>query len=115
MTVQRAQTRDRDVDRAWWSLMLFLPSLIAAFVTGEGLLAVMGHSDDQSPPVGTALMAGVPAMLVFAAPTLLVWFFGHRAERHGHREGRTPVVVAVVVAGAFIALNLVQLLLGLVA
>lgn len=59
-------------------------------------------------------MAGLPAILVFALPTLLVWHYGHQAQRHGHPEGRTPVVVAVVVAGAFLAMNLLQLVLGLI-
>jgi hypothetical protein len=114
MTVhQLPSTHDHDVRRAWWSFALYLPSLVAAFITGEGLLAAMGHSGDQSPPAVTVLMAGLPALLVFALPTLLVWYFGHQAVRHGHPEGRTPVIVAVVVAGATIALNLFQFVVGL--
>ena len=117
MTVHqvRSDRHDRDVRRAWWSLALFAPSLVAAFITGEGLLAAMGHSNDQSPPAGTALMAGLPAILVFALPTLLVWHFGHQAERQGHHpEGRTPVIVAVVIAAGFLALNLFQLVVALI-
>ena len=116
MTVHRVSSRDheRDVRRAWWSFAWFAPSLVAAFITGEGLLAAMGHGDDESPPAATALMAGLPAILVFALPTLLVWYFGHQAERHGLPEGRTPVIVAVVLAGGFLALNLFQLVLGLI-
>jgi hypothetical protein len=104
----------RDVRRAWWSFALFIPSLVAAFITGEGLLAAMGHSGDQSPPAATALMAGLPAILVFALPTLLVWHFGDRAERRGHPEGRIPVIVAFVIAGGFLAVNLFQLTVGLI-
>lgn len=116
MTVHQAPStgHDRDVRRAWWSFAWFVPSLVAAFITGEGLLAAMGHSDDPSPPAGIALMAGLPAVLVFALPTLLVWYFGHRAQRHGHPEGRTPVMVAVVIAGGFLAMNLFQLVVGLI-
>jgi hypothetical protein len=116
MTVHQVPSAgtDRDVRRAWWSFALFVPSLVAAFITGEALLAAMGHSGDQSPPAGTALMAGLPAIVVFASPTLVIWYFGHQAERHGHPEGRTPVLVAVVIAGAFLAVNLFQLVLGLI-
>lgn len=116
MTVHQVPStgHDRDVRRAWWSFALFVPSLVAAFIAGEGLLAAMGHSGDQSPPAGTALMAGLPAILVFALPTLLVWYFGHQAERHGHPEGRTPVLVAVVIAGGFLAMNLFQFVVGLI-
>lgn len=116
MTVHQvpAPGHDRNVRRAWWSFALFVPSLVAAFITGEGLLAAMGHSGDQSPPAGTALMAGLPAILVFALPTLLVWHFGRQAVRRGHPEGRTPVIVAVVIAGGFLAMNLFQLVVGLI-
>jgi hypothetical protein len=115
MTVHQLPStgHDRDVRRAWWSFTLFVPSLVAAFITGEGLLAAMGHSDDQTPPAGTALMAGLPALVVFALPTLVVWHFGHQAQRHGNPEGRTPVIVAVVISGAFVAMNLLQLVVGL--
>ena len=116
MTVRQVPPagHDRDVGRAWWAFAWFVPSLIASILTGEGLLAAMGHSDDQSPPAGTALMAGLPAILVFALPTLLVWHFGRQAERHGHPEGRTPIIVAVVIAGGFLAMNLLQLVVGLI-
>ena len=111
MTVHqlRSTNTDRDVRRAWWSFGLFVPSLVAAFVTGEGLLAALGHSGDETVPAGIALTAGLPAILVFTLPTLLVWHFGRRAERHGHPEGRTPVMVALVVCGAFVAMNLFSL------
>jgi hypothetical protein len=59
-------------------------------------------------------MAGLPAILVFAMPTLLVWYFGHQAERHGHPEGRTPVIVAVVISVGFLAVNLLQLVARLI-
>lgn len=115
MTVHQlpATDHDRDTRRAWWSFALFVPSLVAAFITGEGLLAALGHSGDQTPPAGTALLTGLPALVVFALPTLVVWYFGHQAERHGHPEGRTPVIVAVVISGAFVAVNLLQLVVGL--
>ncbi|GGO86375.1 hypothetical protein GCM10011584_08530 [Nocardioides phosphati] len=105
---------DPDVRRAWWSLAAFIPSFVAASVAGEGLLAALGHSGDETVPPGVALAAGLPAILVFALPALLVGFLGRRAIRGGHPEGRTPVLVAVSLAGVFLALNLVQLIAGLV-
>ena len=98
-----------DVRRAWWSFTLFIPSTVAAFVTGEALLAASGHSGEQDVPAATALVAGLPAILVFALPTLLVWHFGRKAARRGCPEGRTPVIVALTITGAFLAMNLVQL------
>lgn len=112
MTVRQIPSRrqDRDVRRAWWSFALFVPSFVASFLTGEGLVVALGYgSGDQEVPAGIALAAGLPAIIVFALPTLLVWHFGSRAERHGNREGRAPIVVALVLSGGFLALNLVQL------
>ena len=115
MTVRQLPStgQDRDVRLAWWSLALFVPSMVAAFVTGEGLLAALGHSGDETVPAGVALMAGLPAIFVFALPTLLVRHFGRQAERRGHPDGRTPIIVALVIAGGFLAMNLFQLVLGL--
>ena len=105
---------DRDVRRAWWSFALFAPSLVAAFLLGEGLLAALGHGNDPSPPAGIALMAGLPAVVVFCLPTLWVWHYGRRAERNGNPDGRAPVVVAVGVAVWFLGMNLLQLVAALV-
>lgn len=115
MSVRQVSPRrhDRDVRRAWWACVLFVPSLVAAFLTGEGLVAASGHGSDQEVPVGIALAAGLPAIAVFALPVLAVWHFGRQAERHGNLEGRTPIVVAIVLAGGFLALNLAQLLVRL--
>ncbi|TQK71280.1 MULTISPECIES: hypothetical protein [unclassified Nocardioides] len=102
---------DRDVRRAWWCLGLFIPSFLGAFVTGEGLLAVLGYDGEESAPVGVALVAGVPAMTVFALPALLIGHFGRRAMRNGHVQGREPTVVAFVIAGVFVVVNVFQLAL----
>ncbi|TIC83854.1 hypothetical protein E8D34_14925 [Nocardioides sp. GY 10113] len=110
----QATGSDRDVRRAWWSLALFVPSTVAAFVIGEGLAAAFGYADLVDVPVGVALAAGLPAILVFALPVAAVWYFGHRAVRRGHPQGRVPIIVAAVVGGGFLALNLLQLAMRLV-
>lgn len=107
---QRTAGRDDDVRRAWWSFALFVPALVLAFLVGGGLLAALGYSEAAAPPAGIALAAGTPALLVFASPTLVVWRYGRRAQQRGHPEGRLPVLVAVAVSGAFVSLNLLQLL-----
>lgn len=104
----------RDVRRAWGSFGLFAPSLVGAFVTGEGLLTVLGYDGEETVPVRIALTAGVPALVVFALPALLIAHLGRQAISHGHPEGRTPMVVAWVVAGVFVVGNLLQLALAAV-
>lgn len=104
---------DRELRRAWWSFVLFVPSTIAAFVVGEGLLAVLGHGSEETVPLGVALAAGLPAIVVFTLPTLSVWRFSRLATRCGHPSGRTPLIVALTVTGCFLAVNLFQLIAGL--
>ena len=96
--------------RAWWSVLGLVPSLAVAFLVGEGIAAALGH-----PPGGTEtaewwvlLAAGGPALLVFVLPAVLAVHFGRQAARLGDPHGRTPAVVAVVVAGTFVVLNLVS-------
>lgn len=114
MALEQHTGTDPDVRRAWWSLALFLPSFVGAFITGEGLLAALGHSDTETVPVGIALMAATPALVVFALPLLVVRHFGRRAVARGHDEGRPPVLVAQLGTAAFLAVNLLQLVALLV-
>ena len=95
------------VRRAWWSLVLFLPSFVAAFVVGEGLASAFGYpAGAEGVPAWVALTAGSSACVVFAAPVLVVWAFARRA--HGVAGSRTPVIVAGGVAGIFLAQNLLS-------
>lgn len=100
----------RDVRRAWWSLVLFPPALVLAFVVGEGLAALFGHptGDGEDVPVWVMVAAGGPALLVLVAPALLTVFFARRARQQGDRGGRVPMWIAVGAAGAFLLLNLVS-------
>jgi Na+/proline symporter len=100
----------RDVRRAWWSLALFPVSFLAAFAVGEGLASLLGHpsGSPETAPVWVMLAAGGPALLVFVLPAVLAVVFARRAEREGDRSGRVPMWVAVVLATAFVLLNVVQ-------
>lgn len=105
-----------DVGRAWASLLLYPFALAAAFGVGEGLASLLGYpaGGDEQAPVWVMLAASVPALAVFALPAVLAVVFARRAARAGNPRGRTPMVVALVVAGTFIALNVVSGVLTLV-
>jgi hypothetical protein len=64
---------DRDPRRAWVAVALLPVALVLAMVVGEGLISVLGYqSGSQEPvPVGPALLAGVPALLILIAPAWL--------------------------------------------
>lgn len=93
--------------RAWWSLLGFVPSFVLAFLVGEGLISALGYppGDAAQAPWWAVLTATIPALVVFALPAALAVYFGARAKALGDAGARTPMVVALVVAGAFIVLN----------
>ena len=93
--------------RAWWSLLGFVPSFVLAFVIGEGLVSALGYptGGDIQAPWWAALVAVVPALVVFAAPAALSVYFGRRAIRQGDDRARLPMIVGIVVAAGFVLLN----------
>ncbi len=102
----------RDQRRAWLSLLLYPLSLVAAFAVGEGLAALMGYPSggSESPPWFVPLLAGVPALVVFVLPGLLSLKFGRRAARAGAESAMLPAVIGLLVALAFVGLNLLAFL-----
>ena len=100
----------RDHRWAWWSLLLFVPSLAAAIAVQQGLVHAYGWADvaRDDAPGWVALAAGYPALVVFALPALVTTHFGGLATRQGIRGA----VVPVCVAWALPLVYLVQLLLS---
>ena len=96
--------------RAWWSLLGFVVSFPLAFAVGEGLASALGHPSggDQPAELWVMVAAAGPALLVFVLPAVLVVHYGRRAMRLGDPRGRYPIVVALVVGGGFLLLNLVS-------
>jgi hypothetical protein len=105
----------RDVRRAWWSLALFVPSFVLAFVVGEGLVSALGYGTGQDVPAWVYPTAGVPAVLAFALPLLVTVPLSRRAARAGRRDGWWPAIVGGVVAGVFLFQNLLSLAVVLIA
>ena len=103
--------------RAWWSLLGFLPSFFLAFLIGEGLVSALGYpvGGEEQAPWWVAVVAATPALVVFALPAVLAVWFGRQAVRLGDVRARVPMVVGVVVAGAFVLLNGISALLMLFA
>jgi hypothetical protein len=111
-TQEQAETYYR---RAWWSLVLFLPCFVGAFIVGEGLIDLLGYPSgdgDESPPFWAIVVAAVPALLLFAAPGLLSLFFSRRARRLGRPDSMVPAIVGLGVAGGFVALNVLSYVIG---
>lgn len=104
----------RMVRDAWWSVAAFVLSFVAATVLGDAILSWTGHdSGDADLPWHAVVAAGLPAVLILAAPGVAAWYFGRRAIRYGDERGRTPMIVGVTVAAALVALNAAALVVRL--
>jgi hypothetical protein len=101
-----------DVGRAWRAGLLFVVSFVLAFVVGEGLATALGYSAEDGVQLRPALLAGIPACVVFALPTLLVAHYGRRAVREGDPRGQVPVWVALAISTAFLVQNLAAMAAG---
>jgi hypothetical protein len=74
---------------------------------------VLGYQSGESIPVGPALLATIPALLVLIAPGVAAVFYGNRAYR---AAGRTAAIMAAWIGGAAaalgVAVNVVAFLVG---
>ncbi|MBA3022038.1 hypothetical protein [Propionicimonas sp.] len=93
---------------AWVSLLLFVPCFFGAFLVGEGLISLLGYEvgDSVRPPIWAAMVATVPALVVFALPLWPTWVFGRRA---GDRKAMIPFWIEAVLVTVFVVLNTVPL------
>jgi hypothetical protein len=113
-TSRRRTPADVAYRRSWLSLLLYPVTFVLAFVIGEGLVTLQ-TDDVRDPTFVEALIAVVPALLVFVVPGVLAVAFGRRAVRLGRRDGSAPALVGAVVGLGFVVLNLASGLLRLIA
>lgn len=108
MTQARPQLR-----KAWLSLALFLVALPLAFIVGEAVGAWLGLAEGSvSPPLWALLVVLAAAAAVLFCPLAVTVHFSNRAAAVDEPGVRVPAVVAVVIIGGFIALNVAALVLG---
>lgn len=105
---------DRDVRFAWACLLSAPVVFILSFVLGYGLAALLGVEDGEMASAGAGILLLLMVTALFAVPTLLAWRFANRARAQGDDRGRVPALVLTVLAAAFVGVNLVQWVIGLV-
>jgi len=79
-------------------------------VVGEGIPSWFGYSEPSldSTPWWVITLAFGTALLVFASPFLVTAHLSNKAVAVGEQAGRMPLIVAGVVVGAFVVLNLMS-------
>lgn len=108
---EHSEAADSAYRRAWWSLALYPVAFGAAFAVGEGILtAVTG--DTSTPAFWQVLLAGIPALFVFAIPGIISVSQGRKAMRLGRKDGRVPAMIGAGIAIGFIVLNVSSYLIG---
>lgn len=104
----------RSLRFAWISVAVMPVAFVAAMFIGDGLLTMQSYESGgaESVPVGVALKAGIPALLVIIAPAITAILFGFRARRQGASIGMFPAVTGIVVGGYSVLINALALIFG---
>jgi hypothetical protein len=105
---------DRELRRAWVAVASLPVAMVLAMVVGEGLISALGYQSggEQSVPVGPALLAGVPALLILITPGVAAVYYGCRASRAGRSEAKVPAWIGGGAAVVVVAQNLLAFLVG---
>ncbi len=82
-------------------------------VLGEWLIYLLGYEigTEEVVPLGPALLASIPALLLMFAPAGGAAWFGMRARKRGREGGLIPAIIGATVCIGLVVLNLPALLL----
>jgi Na+-driven multidrug efflux pump len=94
--------------RAWWSLMLYPVTFVAAFVIGEFLFSMLDGNNIGDPAIWTVLVSATPALLIFVVPGVLAVLQGRTATALGRPDGRVPAIVGAVIGVGFVGLSVLS-------
>ena len=104
---------ERDVRGAWACLVASPVALVLAFAVGEGTSALLGYDGVGLAPWWIVTVALLLGAAVFCVPAALATWFWHRAEERGDDRAKLPAVILYVLSAAFVGLNLLAYLVGL--
>lgn len=99
---------------AWLSLIGYVLSFALSFTVGEGLASMLGegagHPSGSGYPGWVIALSAAAALLVFAVPGFVAWWFGRKAVRAGDPRGRIPGWLGLGIAFGFAVMNVVALI-----
>ena len=102
------------LSRAWVAVALLPVAFVVAMVVGVGLITLLGYESgvEEPIPVGPALLARIPALLVLIAPGIAAVFYGRCAYRAGRRDANVPAWIGGLAVVLVVALNVPAFLVG---
>ncbi|GAA2161569.1 hypothetical protein GCM10009845_11790 [Pedococcus bigeumensis] len=99
--------------RAWIAVALIPVAFVLAFAVGEGLYTLLGYQpEDATEPLWVALVAGVPAIVLFLVPCAAAVWYGNKARVEGHRAGLVPLAAGAALGLWMVVMNTVSLFAG---
>ncbi len=105
--------RSTNLARAWIAVALIPVGFVLAFVVGEGLYALLGYQPEvASEPWWVALVAAVPAIVLFLVPCAAAVWYGNKARAEGNRAALLPMVLGLVFGLWMLVMNTVSLFAG---
>lgn len=94
--------------RAWLTLLLLPVSFIVAMVAGEGIASLVVKSETDTAPIWLMIVVLVVAVAIFALPLIFTARYSKRAVAAGETGARLPLIMGLIVVGAFALLNIVS-------
>lgn len=94
--------------RAWLTLLLLPASFLVAMVAGEGIASLVVKSETETVPIWLMIVVLVVAVVIFALPLFFTARFSKRGVAAGEPGARLPLIMGLIVVGAFALLNLVS-------
>lgn len=94
--------------RAWLTLLLLPVSFVVAMVAGEGIASLVVKSETETAPIWLMIVVLVVAVAIFALPLIFTARYSKRGVVAGESGARLPLIMGLIVVGAFALLNIVS-------
>jgi hypothetical protein len=103
--------RSTNLTRARVAVAFIPVAFVLAFAVGEGLYAWLRHKPEEAAePLWVALVAGVPAIVLFLVPCAAAVWYGNSARAEGRRAAMLPLVVGAALGLWMLVINTVSLI-----
>jgi hypothetical protein len=110
LTTRSSVGRSTNFTRSWIAVGLTPVAFVLAFAVGEGLYALLGYKpEDATEPLWVALVAGVPAIVLFLVPCAAALWYGNKARAEAHRGALVPMTIGAVLGLWMLVMNTVSL------